>query len=114
MAEDKKRRRPRAVELEADDLLIQWQDGHSSRLPLDDLRRECPCAVCRENRGVEATPVAASGGQELPMLSAEAAAATAVASGFNYIGRYGIRITWADGHDTGIYVFEALRARDDS
>jgi DUF971 family protein len=48
------------------------------------------------------------------MLSAEAAAATAVASGFDYIGRYGIRITWADGHDTGIYVFEALRARDDS
>ena len=47
------------------------------------------------------------------MLSPEAAAATAEATGFDYVGRYGIRITWADGHDTGIYVFEALRELDD-
>ena len=91
--------------------MIEWLDGHRSRLPLEDLRRECPCAVCREHRGV--TPDPASSPDELPMLSTEAAAATAAATGFNYVGRYGIRITWADGHDTGIYVFEALRERDD-
>lgn len=115
MAEDKRRRRARAVELSEDHLLIQWQDGHASKLPLEDLRRECPCAVCREHRGVQAVPPAATGGgAQLQMLSPEAAAATAVASGFDYVGRYGIRITWADGHDTGIYVFEALRERDDA
>ena len=112
MAEDKRRRRPRAVELAHDHLLIQWLDGHESRLPLEDLRRECPCAVCREHRGVQPAQATAGDG-ELPMLSPEAAAATAEATGFDYVGRYGIRITWADGHDTGIYVFEALRELDD-
>ena len=113
MAEDKRRRRARTVELTEDDLVIQWLDGHESRLPLEDLRRDCPCAVCREHRGAQPEP-SMGGGGELPMLSAEAAAATAAATGFDYVGRYGVRITWADGHDTGIYVFEALRERDDS
>jgi DUF971 family protein len=26
------------------------------------------------------------------------------------MGRYGIRIRWSDGHDTGIYTFDRLRA----
>ena len=26
------------------------------------------------------------------------------------MGRYPVRPTWADGHDTGIYTFERLRA----
>ena len=26
------------------------------------------------------------------------------------VGRYGVQITWSDGHDTGIYTFENLRA----
>jgi len=25
------------------------------------------------------------------------------------VGRYGIKIRWADGHDAGIYTFEMLR-----
>jgi ATP-binding protein involved in chromosome partitioning len=25
------------------------------------------------------------------------------------VGTYGIRVTWSDGHDTGIYTFEALQ-----
>ena len=111
VAEDKRRRRPRAVELTEEHLLIQWLDGHESRLPLEDLRRDCPCAVCREHRGAQPEPMGGEG--ELPMLSAAAAAATAAATGFDYVGRYGVRITWADGHDTGNYVFEALREQDD-
>ena len=111
VVEDKRRRRPRVVELTDEHLLIQWLDGHESRLPLEDLRRDCPCAVCREHRGAQSEPMGA--GAELPMLSAEAQAATAAATGFDYVGRYGVRITWADGHDTGIYVFEALRELDD-
>lgn len=112
MREDKKKRRPRAIELADEDLLIQWQDGHRSRLSLEALRRECPCAACGEHRGVPEPP---DTGMELPMLNADAAAATArTATGFEYVGRYGIRISWADGHDTGIYIFERLRQFDAS
>jgi ATP-binding protein involved in chromosome partitioning len=28
------------------------------------------------------------------------------------VGRYGIQISWTDGHDTGIYTFEYLRSLD--
>jgi len=26
------------------------------------------------------------------------------------VGTYGIRVAWSDGHDTGIYTFDRLRA----
>ena len=34
------------------------------------------------------------------------------ARGVSYVGRYGIRIEWANGHDHGIYTFEFFRALD--
>ena len=61
--------------------------------------------MCREAR--RASEPAATG--ELPVLAGEAETATAQALKFDYVGRYGLRITWADGHDTGIYTFETLR-----
>ena len=27
----------------------------------------------------------------------------------DYVGNYALRITWSDGHDTGIYAFRFLR-----
>jgi DUF971 family protein len=29
-------------------MIVQWGDGHRSVYPFDLLRKECPCAVCRE------------------------------------------------------------------
>ena len=80
-------------------------DGAESRIPLAELRRSCPCAMCQQARGQEEIGPA----DELSLLTGEAATATAEASGFDYVGRYGIRINWADGHNTGIYTFESLR-----
>ncbi len=31
-------------------------------------------------------------------------------AGAELVGQYGLRITWADGHDTGIYDYELLRS----
>ena len=108
---ERKKKRPRRIDLEADALQIQWQDGHRSRFDLEQLRRDCPCATCRGLRGdpgVEAEPAPG----ELSLLDDTAATATAEATGFDYVGRYGLRINWADGHNYGIYTFEALRLRD--
>ena len=30
-------------------------------------------------------------------------------AGAEFVGHYGIRLTWTDGHATGIYMFSALR-----
>ena len=97
--------RPTAITLTGEHLEIAWSDGTGSRAPLSELRRSCPCAMCREARR-ESGP-SASG--DLPVLAGEAETATAEARKFEHVGRYGIRITWADGHDTGIYTFETLR-----
>ena len=100
-----RKRRPTAITLTGEHLEIAWSDGTSSRALLGELRRSCPCAMCREAR--RAIEPSATG--ELPVLAGEAETATARALKFDYVGRYGLRITWADGHDTGIYTFEALR-----
>ena len=98
--------RPTNIVLTHDCLSVVWSDGTSMQAPLSDLRRSCPCAVCREAREEKHGIVR---GTELPLISTESMAATADAVSFDYVGRYGVRINWADGHNAGIYTFEVLR-----
>ena len=102
----KKKVGPVEVVLTREHLTINWNDGKSTQFILCDLRKNCPCAVCRESRGETDGMVP---GEELPMLSTESMTATSVATNFDYVGRYGIRINWADGHNAGIYTYAALR-----
>lgn len=111
---DPQQKRPVEIGLSDTELAIRWKDGHQSRFSLVELRRNCPCATCRalrEEPGVQAPAPPAPG--ELPLLTGAAATATARASGWEPVGRYGIRINWADGHSHGIYTFEALRSQDE-
>jgi DUF971 family protein len=84
-------------------LRVVWQDGHESEYGLRWLRANCPCATCREERRAalhNTDPLRLSSG---PLPSTEVAAA-------EFVGSYAIRFDWSDGHNTGIYVFSALRA----
>jgi DUF971 family protein len=105
--EQKKRRRPTSIELGERELLISWQDGQRGSYALEELRLECPCANCREARGMPHGPQLV--GNELPIVTAASVNPTSAAKGFDPVGRYGIKIHWADGHDAGIYTFEMLR-----
>ena len=100
------KKKPRSVELLADEgmLCVRWSDGTQSRYDLNGLRRSCPCALCREAREQS---------DELSLLSSEAISATAEALRVDFVGRYGLRILWGDGHDQGIYTFDFLRQLDD-
>jgi len=80
-------------------LTARWGDGHVSAVPLRDLRAACPCATCRADRA-EATANPFRVLRAVP--SAELVAVEPV-------GRYGLRLTWRDGHSTGIYTFAYLR-----
>jgi len=62
------------------------------------LRLACPCAACVE----EMT------GRR--MLEPGAIPAGIRPEALALVGAYGLRIRWSDGHDTGIYTFELLRA----
>ena len=100
------KKKPRSVELLADEgmLCVRWSDGTRSRYDLNGLRRSCPCALCRAAREQS---------DELSLLSGEAISATAEAQRVDFVGRYGLRILWGDGHDQGIYTFDFLRQLDD-
>ncbi len=99
-------------------LRIAWADGCVSRYSFADLRRRCPCAVCKNERDADrkadrsepdvgtASP---DGSISLTVLPASVDRAASFADA-RLVGHYGIQISWADGHSTGIYDFRYLRA----
>ena len=90
---------PRAVDVDrAAGVTLEWEDGTTSRLDLEPLRRHCPCAECRTGResGRDVWPLPSSP-RPLRIVDAE------------IVGGWGLGITWNDGHRTGIYSWELLR-----
>lgn len=84
------------------EITIRWDDGHTSVYAIHYLRAECMCAKCVNEitglRVIDPRTIAA----DLTVLKAE------------HIGRYGIKFTFSDTHDDGIYTWERLRALDKS
>jgi DUF971 family protein len=82
-------------------LVIEWNDGHRSVHAWTHLRQECPCAGCREERQKPPDPFRVLKASELVPLKPVR---------IEPIGRYAYKITWSDGHDSGIYTLEHLRS----
>ena len=79
-------------------LRILWDDGHDCLYPVRMLRLECRCAHCVE----EMTGA--------PLLREDDVPMDVKPLQISPVGRYAIQFDWSDGHDTGIYTFEVLRA----
>jgi len=72
---------------------IEFADGHQGLYPHDLLRGYCPCAQCQGHSGpIRFVP----GGDQVLSEIAE-------------VGNYALRLTWGDGHSSGIYSFNYLR-----
>lgn len=80
--------------LGADAMEIDFDDGHRGIYPHRILRGFCPCALCQGHQG----PIVFRPGREERLV------------GIDEVGDYAIRLTWQDGHGTGLYSFELLRA----
>ncbi len=87
------------------ELAIVWSDRHESYLPLEDVRKACPCAVCNGEPDV-------LGRGDKPQVR-HSDASFELAS-YEMVGGYGWRPRWADGHNTGIYSVGYLRRLDDT
>jgi DUF971 family protein len=81
-------------------LIIEWNDGHRSVYAWKHLRENCPCATCRDEHSKPADPFRILKPNELVPLAPVA---------IQPVGRYAYKITWSDGHDTGIFTLENLR-----
>jgi len=81
---------------------VDWQDGHVGRFPLDGLRRACPCAGCQGHENMQALPD--------PEIFSVPALTRWENTRVEVAGSIGLRITWDDGHNSGIYTWQRLRA----
>jgi DUF971 family protein len=94
---------PQAMRREGEGLRIDWADGVSTFVAWRVLRKQCPCASCNEDRNKPPDP--------FRVLSAsEVAAGPPNPVAMTPLGHYAYKITWNDGHDTGIYTLELLRS----
>lgn len=88
------------LQLIGPELAIAWSDGEESYLPLETLRRACPCATCGGEPDVMGNVVRPHN---------EYASASFALKSYEFVGGYGWQPRWGDGHATGIYSFEYLR-----
>lgn len=94
--------RPVSLEKDGDDaLVIVWSDGVRSRYLWTHLRKNCPCAGCREEQLLPPDPFRILKPSELVPLKPVK---------IEPVGTYAYRITWSDGHDAGLFTLENLRA----
>jgi ATP-binding protein involved in chromosome partitioning len=79
-------------------LSILWEDGHRDDFDVRDLRLACHCALCIEEMS----------GRKLldPKTIRSDVSPREIVS----IGNYAIQFNWSDGHNSGIYSFNDLRA----
>ncbi|MGI8820753.1 MAG: DUF971 domain-containing protein [Chthoniobacterales bacterium] len=91
---------PQNVQLIGQELAIEWNDGMESFLPIELLRRACPCAGCGGEPDVLGHVIR-------PEVSYTARSFELLRWGF--VGGYALQPAWADGHGTGIYSYPYLR-----
>ena len=85
------------VEIDGQNIHLEWTDGHESEFTSTFLRINCGCAECVEewtNR---------------KLLDPATVAADIHAEDHLMVGRYAVQFLWSDAHFTGIYPFEMLR-----
>jgi DUF971 family protein len=79
---------------------ILWSDGHKSNYPALSLRIACPCAMCQGEPGIF--------GRSYTTAKTEVRM-DVVPESIEPVGKYGLKITWSDEHNLGIYTFGYLR-----
>jgi DUF971 family protein len=87
------------------EMIVSWNDGHTSVYPFTLLRLACPCAQCRgghENMTSDPDPRVF----DLPLVDNPSTRMRNVEG----VGSYAITIEWEDGHHYGIYNWDYLRA----
>ncbi|HUC84729.1 MAG TPA: DUF971 domain-containing protein, partial [Candidatus Acidoferrales bacterium] len=87
--------RPLDIQAIGRELAIKWDDGRESFIPLERLRRACPCAGCKGETDIL--------GQVYKNPEQSFTATSFELSSIASVGGYAIQPVWADGHGAGIY-----------
>lgn len=93
--------RPTNLQHIGNELAVKWDDGRESFIPLEKLRRACPCAGCKGEMDVMGN-LYRGPEKALTPRSYEL-------KGIAPVGGYALQPQWGDGHSTGLYSFDYLR-----
>lgn len=77
-------------------LELEWADGTLCRVPFKLLRTHCPCATCVDEITGER------------ILDPSSVPETIVPVKMGFSGNYALKISWSDGHATGLYTWDLL------
>ncbi len=91
---------PTTIQKIGHELAIAWNDSTETYLPLEFLRRHCPCAACGGEPDVLGQIVRPRVDYSLKSFEL---------TGWLGVGGYAIQPKWGDGHSTGIYSYKFLR-----
>ncbi|BAM04882.1 hypothetical protein PSMK_27230 [Phycisphaera mikurensis NBRC 102666] len=97
---------PVDLDLKKDEALtVRWSDGRTSVFPVAALRRWSPSAEASEFRKAQAD-------NPLAVLPGGDATGPVTATSAELVGKYALRIGFSDGHATGLFSWDYLRALD--
>lgn len=90
--------KPGKVKITRDNFLrIEWDNSEITEISPLNLRKYCPCAVCREEQSTQSESF-------IPVFTLE----QLTIKNIRLTGNYGILIEWMDGHSNGIYEYDIL------
>lgn len=100
---------PAALDLKRDrGLTVEWADGGTSYFTVAYLRKMSPSAEARQLReNLASNPLAV-----LPPSAVNTTGAPLTVVNAEMVGNYAIRLSFSDGHDTGLYSWVYLREID--
>jgi DUF971 family protein len=93
--------RPVDIQQIGNELAVKWDDGGENFIPLEKLRRYCPCAGCKGEVDILGNLYR----NPEKALTAKAFELVRIAT----VGGYAVQPVWADGHSSGIYSFDYLK-----
>lgn len=89
-------KKTKIYKLLSNDTLQINTDNLSVNIKAYDLRLNCPCALCKE----ETTGIT--------LINKNIISKDIIITNIHEVGNYGLRLTFSDGHGTGIYQFDTL------
>ena len=93
--------RPVDIQPIGNELAVKWDDGGEHFIPLEKLRRSCPCAGCKGEVDIMGNVYK----NPDKVLTPKAFELVRIAM----VGGYAVQPVWADGHSSGIYSFDYLK-----
>lgn len=95
---------PLDIQMVGDFLALRWPDGREDFLPGEFLRERSPSAENLGERDILGHLHGGDGPREFPGVRL---------TGFHRVGNYAVALVFSDGHSSGIYSWDYLRALGD-